>query len=308
MKKAILATAAAAAATFATPAAADAIYAVTPTGQAETWFAGDAQQVSGAIANACIETGAGVANATPVSVVCETRTDFGTALAAQLLMGNSYSTAPKTYLQFTIAQINDVTRVQARASTQVQSAFGQDRSENLMNANLYNLAMDMMRFAGGEAPEGTIYPNHAWLGAHGAFVSEPNRGALITDLLPDSAAARASLQEGDIIRRIAGKRIKNSNNWYDGIERAAKSDSYEVEFWREGERQKATLDLEFRAEEMGLVLESFDDQLEQEEVLTQAPQHSVADELVKLADLLDRGLITDAEFDEQKRRLFGAAS
>lgn len=291
-------------ATASAPALADEPYAVTPNGRAEAMFDIPAQQTSDALAGACMSNSWVIKDQAPSQVLCEAPPTFGQSFLANLMMGNSYSTPPRLYYRFSIVELTNETRVQANGWMGVQSAFGQDRE---MNANLkgfHNNAMDMMLAAGGRYPPGTIFPNHAYVGSGFEVTETPKDGLRLRDLDPEGPFALAGLAEGDVVTRIVGERWKNYGDFYDGLHKAAGEETYEVQFYRSGDKQELMVARAFRAEEPvpELMSEPFYSPPEPQTVVVEN-EISIADELAKFAKLRDDGIITSEEFDAQKARL-----
>jgi len=61
----------------------------------------------------------------------------GQAVAAQLLIGNSYSTTPKAEVRFTLSKGASVVRVVAHASMSTQMAFGQTNRQDMKGNNYW---------------------------------------------------------------------------------------------------------------------------------------------------------------------------
>ena len=107
------------------PAQADKYFAVTPSGATEALFPDKPQVISGKIAGRCMDLKWAVVNSTPNDVTCEAPLDMGQSILGQMLMGNSYSTPPRRFYRFGIAEINGISRVQAAGWMELQWAFGQ---------------------------------------------------------------------------------------------------------------------------------------------------------------------------------------
>lgn len=76
-----------------------------------------------------------------------------------------------------------------------------------------------------------------------ALLNEVPQGAYIMEVLPDSVAAQAGIQEGDIITKYNGNRIKEENELPQLINQSKVGDEVVLEIWRGGEAQeiRATL-------------------------------------------------------------------
>lgn len=232
----------------ATPALADDPYAVTPNGRAEAVFDVPAQQTSDLLAGACMNANWVIKDQNPSQVVCEAPATFGQSLMANLLMGNNYSTPPRLYYRFSIAEMTNESRVQANGWMGLQTAFGQNREMDTNVDGFHNNAMDMMIFAaGGRYPVGTEFPNHVTIGSGFRIVEEPRQGFLLSNVDENGPFYRAGIRDGDLVTRIAGDRWKTWNDFYDGLHKAAKKPSYEVEFYRDGKKMELMVEREYRS-------------------------------------------------------------
>ncbi len=127
--------------------------ATTPSGRPEAIFRGRTQgQVATRLASHCLERGLMVDEHTDNRVVCRGRLEGGAAFAAQLLIGNSYSTPPEGILTFSFVQQGRDVRAYGRGEVVTQMAYGQIRRvESNGNAD-FNSLMQAMITVGGEAP------------------------------------------------------------------------------------------------------------------------------------------------------------
>lgn len=282
------------------PAIADKTYAVTPSGTAEMLFPGKPETVVGAISSKCIDVKWTVVNTTSNEVTCEAPLNFGQSVLGQMLMGNSYSTAPRRFFRYNVAEVNGISRVQAAGWMELQMAFGQVKRTDFSGPEFINGAMTFLGGAGGKLPPGTTFPNHVLLGVD--FEDTVSGGytvLTVTKIYPGLPAEKAGIQVGDVVTRIANKRFKNSGDYLDATARAAEKPAYEVELTRGGKVMKLTLARSFRPTWAEQVVAT----AEPEVPKTAAAALSVADELAKLAKLRADGIITQAEFDSQKAKL-----
>lgn len=285
------------------PALADKYFAVTPSGGTEMLFPDKPNVVVGQLSAKCIDVKWTVVSSGSNQVVCEAPLNMGQSMLGQMLLGNSYSTPPRRYFRFNVAEIGGISRVQASGWMEVQMAFGQINRTDFSGASFHNGMMNFMATAGGKYPTGTTFPNHAALGINVQDVQQGKYTAFqITEIFPGSAAARAGLQLGDVISEIAGKRFKNVDDYLDATAKAAGKATYSIVLSRDGKSMSVTVERAFRPAITETTVANADPA-----PLPTAPTQalSVADEIAKLAKLKDEGLITPAEFDAQKEKLLG---
>lgn len=286
----------------AAPALADVPYAVTPNGRTEAYFDMGVTAASDKIANGCADAGWQLVSSTSTVVTCELPVSTMQGILAALSMGNQYSTPPKNYIRFNIAGAGPASRVQATGWIETQMAFGQVRTAEMDGAHYHNNVTAMLTHLGGRLPPGTTFPNHAYFG--NGFEDANNAGVRVIDLDAGTPASRGGLQNGDLITRIAKERIKTTNDLLDGMRKAVKAETFEVEVVRAGKPMKLTLAREYREAVTGPALADLPPEPTPVLSNTIAPL-SPADELAKFAKLRDQGVISQAEFDAQKTRLLG---
>jgi len=221
----------------------------------------------------------------------------------QMLMGNSYSTPPRRYFRFNVAEVNGVSRVQAAGWMQLQMAFGQIQRTDFSGPEFHNGMMNFMGSAGGKLPVGTTFPNHVVMGVDTETIIQGKyRLPRVTKVYSGSAAERADLRVGDVLTNVAGERIKNyDEDALDAAARATKAATYQVELYRDGKPMTVTLQRDYRPTWNEAVVAPADPP----ETPTAIPALSIADELAKLAKLRDDGTLTAAEFENQKKKLLG---
>ncbi len=293
--------AAAAVMCWATPALADKNVAVTPSGSTEMLFAERPQAVISKLSSGCIDRKWTIVSSSTNDVVCEAPLNMGQSIMGQMLMGNSYSTPPRRFFRFTVAEVNGISRVQAAGWMELQMAFGQTKRQDFSGPEFHNGALAFMSVAGGKYPIGTTFPNHAALGVEADDVALGKYvGFRITEIHPGRPADKAGLKIGDVVTAIAGKRFKNTDNYLDATAKAAGAPTYEVEISRDGREMKVTVERAFRPP----VTEQLVAQPETPAPATRptmAP--TVADELTKLAKLKSEGVLSEEEFQAQKKKL-----
>lgn len=288
----------------ATPALADEYLAVTPSGMAEMLFVEKPAATIGKLSSKCIDAKWTVISSSQTELVCEAPLNFGQSLLGQMLMGNSYSTPPRRFFRFNVAEINGISRVQASGWMELQMAFGQMKRTDFAGPEFQNSVMSFMLASGGKYPMGTSFPNHAALGIEADDVPQGKVMTFrITQMAPESAAAKAGLQVGDVVTHIAGKQFKSMDDYLDATAKAAKTETYEVRFLRDGKPMKVPAPRAYRASISEPVV-ALAEPVSVTPVVA-ASSASLADELAKLAKLKEQGVLTDVEFQAQKKKLLG---
>lgn len=286
----------------ASPASADEYFAVTPSGATEMLFGEQPSEVVGKLSTKCIDAGWSVTSSSGAEVVCEAPMNFGQSLMGTILMGNSYSTQPRRFFKYTVSTVSGISRVQASGWMELQMAFGQMRRTDFAGPEFHNGAMNFMAAAGGKLPKGTTFPNHVVMGI--GFEPVPNgklTGMRVTAIQDGSAALQAGVQVGDIVTAIAQKRLNGGDDLLDATAKAAKTPTYAVEILRAGKSMKLMMNRMFRPTFDEVVVARAAEPVAVS--VTNAQPVSVADELGKLAKLKADGIISQAEFDEQKAKL-----
>ena len=130
----------------------------TPSGRPEVLFAGmEVNQASERLVGLCADKGILVQQVTPNQVTCGGTMTGGDAALAQMVIGNSYSTTPSQYVQFTMFPYQGGTRVQAQQWVETQMAFGQVNRAELNSGNQFNAILQGLMSVGAQ-PFGTPNP------------------------------------------------------------------------------------------------------------------------------------------------------
>lgn len=276
-------------------------FAVTPSGTPEAVFPGKASVAVSRLSSKCMDVQWTVVSSSDTEVVCESPMTTGQSIMGQLLLGNSYSTPPRRFFRFNVSELSGLSRVQVSGWMETQMAFGQMQRAPFSGPDFHNGIMNFLIGAGGSFPAGTTFPNHAVLGVMGK-VAPRGRGAVyeVAEVTPDGAADRAGLRVGDVITSVAGKKFKTDSDFLDGLAKATKAPTYQLDVMRDGSAQSLTVERVFRptAAQIASVVE--------EPAATNGSAGqvlSVADELTKLLKLKEQGILTQAEFDSQKSKL-----
>lgn len=286
------------------PAQADEYFAVTPSGASEMRFGEKPVVVIGKLSSRCIDLKWTVISSSTNELVCEAPLNFGQSLLGTMMMGNAYSTPPRRFFRFNVAEVNGISRVQGSGWMELQMAFGQVKRTDFSGAQFHNNIVGFMVNAGGKYPVGTTFPNHAAMGTQVENVVQgKNIYFRITKIDADSAAERAGMKTGDLVSAIAGKSFKTFDDYLDATAKASKKPTYEVLTYRDGKPIKLTMDRAFRAAWIEAVTPSVDVAAVPTPLIN--TPLSVADELTKLLKLKDSGILTEAEFEAQKKKLLG---
>lgn len=287
------------------PAFADEFFGLTPSGSTEVYFPLSLVETSDVIANGCIDVGWTTISSTETVVVCEPPVSAGQSILSALA-GPRYATPPRNFIRFNLANQNGYARVQVSGWQEIQTAFGQTQRTELGNENYHNNVSFLLVALGGLYPPGTQFPNHAAINVDYIITAEQGGGMLVTKVEPRGAFDQAGMQDGDVVTRIARERIKDTDDISDGLHKAIKEETFEIEFYRDGEKLRAEVPRVFRPDagplpELALIEETVDSP----PVATTIIQSdiSVADELMKLAELKEKGILSDEEFEQQKAKL-----
>ena len=286
-----------------TPALADEPFAVTPSGATEAYFDLSIVEASDLLANQCVNLGWTMLTSSETTVVCEVPVSFGNKLLSALA-GPRYATPPRQFFRFNLAGAQGYTRVQASSWQEIQTAFGQTQRTDLQSENYHNSVMGFFKVIGGLYPPNTTFPNHAAIKTDYRFVEGPEEGMMLDSVEPDGPLGRAGLQPGDVIVRIAGERIKDNNDLSDGLHKAIRGETFEVQYVRAGDKMKIDVPVEYNSAAGPLPARAIVEVAEEKGPTTVIQNElSVAQELAKFAELRDAGVITEEEFQDQKRKL-----
>lgn len=126
----------------------------TPSGKAEGIFVGQTPaQASNRIAGLCASRPKiSVPLVTDRMVECRGVLEGGSAIYAQLMLGNSYSTTPEAILQFTLVQEGSNTRAYGDVFVETIMAFGQPRRVKMQDNDTYNTMLQILWKAGAQKP------------------------------------------------------------------------------------------------------------------------------------------------------------
>lgn len=288
-----------------TPAFADEFFGLTPSGSTEVYFPLSIVETSDVIANGCVDIGWTTISSTETVVVCEPPVSAGQSILSALAAPR-YATPPRNFIRFNLANQQGYARVQVTGWQEIQTAFGQTQRTPLANENYHNNVTFFMIGLGGLYPPGTQFPNHASLNVDYNLTNEGLAGMLVIKVEPDGAFDQAGMLAGDLVTRIAKKGIKDTDDISDALHKAIKKETFEVEFYREGKKMLATVPRVFRPDAGPLPeLAPIEEPTVSAPATTTIiqPEMSVADELMKLAELKEQGILSEEEFEQQKAKL-----
>ena len=89
----------------------------------------------------------------------------------------------------------------------------------------------------------------------GAFGVEGGKGALVAEVLSDSAAERADLRPGDVVLSVGKEDVRSAQDFLNAEGQAPVGESVAVRFLRDGRERKASLELELAPEIDGETLD-----------------------------------------------------
>lgn len=148
--------------------------------------------------------------------------------------------------------------------------------------------------------------NRAELGAQLNPVTAPRRGLQVQQVDNGGPAVVAGLMQGDVILSIAGMPVASRGSFYVATEEAFGKETFEVEYLRDGALQTAVFDKR-KASQGTVAATPMRNSAPRPEGSTRAPDPaSTLEELEKLGDLRDRGVLSEEEFETMKARILSA--
>lgn len=289
-------------------AAAEEIVYVTPSGASETMFGIPAKEAISSITNQCMEMGWRIESVSDNQAVCRIESERGRSGRLASIVGAVPFVSGKRdvqaqYVRFSASTIAPgVSRAQAVGWTMEDKTFGKAEETEIKSARFHDNMIVLMLGAGGQLPKGTSFPNHALLDLSGESREVNGEiGYYVVRVGGNGPAAEAGISEEDLIVRVAGRRVRDFDSLQLGLEKAAQRSEFEVEFFRRGKIEVSRVQTRFRP----TVAEDIAPKALSSDIAntTRAPEASIADELSKLAKLKEQGLLTQKEFDDEKRKL-----
>jgi hypothetical protein len=233
---------AAAALLIATPVlAGDRIF-LTPSGQPEATFKAIAvNDAASKVVNNCMNAGWAIVSQSPNQVVCELRMDLMRSALTQALIGNTYSTTPRSFVRVSLAQVGEDARAQVAAWVETQMAFGQMRQQPYTDDATFDRLVSFLLNAGASLTPGTR--RNGLLVGFGGQV-EP-RGKQVSILIKtvgrSTPAENAGLLVGDRILKANGKPFKSMEDLISKLAKVPIGTQYPILIERGGTEQTLTL-------------------------------------------------------------------
>ena len=221
--------------------------ALTPSGQPDVMFRGiDAAEAGSKVANHCLNVGWQVTDQTPNQITCQVPMSAMRSALTQALIGNSYSTAPLSFVRVTLVKVGGNTRGQATAWVETQMAFGQMRRQQFTDDKTFNNLLGFLVASGGELPPGTRIAG-IWMGVDGKPISDGKSAYIpVTRVLPNSPGAKAGIQVGDQVTEVNGKKFKSLEDMKKSLNHVGIGVSYPVVLLRNGVKQTVMLEAQER--------------------------------------------------------------
>jgi hypothetical protein len=215
---------------------------ITPSGLPDAVFDGsDVADTGAKIANACMNKGWSITNQTGNQVVCEIPVSIMKAAFQQMLIGNSYSTTPRTFVRFSIAQVGSNARVQANSWVETQMAFGQMRQQPYTDDGTLDALQGFMIEAGGALPPGSRIPG-AYLGFDGTARTEGRAVSIpVSVLIEGSPGAVAGMRVGDELVSVNGQKFKSMDDMKAKLGKIAIGNEFPIEVRRAGQSMRLTV-------------------------------------------------------------------
>jgi hypothetical protein len=215
---------------------------ITPSGRPDAVFEGSPlSDALSKVVNQCFNAGWTVTSQTNNQVVCELPVGSMQAAFQQMLLGNSYSTTPRSYARFSLAEVGNSTRAQANAWVETQMAFGQMRQQPYADDGTYNNLLNFLLASGGMPPPGSRMP-----GIYMGFDGEPQINGRkvtipVTTIFSSGPGAESGLQVGDHISKVNGQTFKNFDDFKKKLNKIPVGVRYPIEVERDGKAMILTV-------------------------------------------------------------------
>jgi hypothetical protein len=189
----------------------------TPSGRAEMVFPYTSlTDAVNAVQSKCMDKGWMVTQQTNNQVICEVPMGMWQSAFTQMMIGNSYSTTPKQFVRFSLAEVGGNTRVQVQGWAETQMAFGQVQQHQYTDDTSYDNYMGFLFESGAQLPVGSSFNGTAYLGMDFEPASWTNGkkqayGERVKNIIERSPGYRMGLRDGDVIAKINGKTFKDQS-------------------------------------------------------------------------------------------------
>lgn len=118
----------------------------------------------------------------------------------------------------------------------VAVASGAENIGFALPVNLVKEGITQYNQSGTFASKAFLGVEHSMISQEAAILNEVPQGAYVSAVVPDSAAATAGIAEGDIITKINGESVADSEDGLSGlISKYKVGDKISLEIWRDGE-------------------------------------------------------------------------
>ncbi len=276
-----------------------------PSGIPSALFAGDGDAVSNTLAEACSTAGKQIISQQPNQVICEDHVGLLHSALQQVILGNSYSTKPRTFCLYRIVEGNGVATVQARRWTETTMAFGQVQREDYSSDDNFNSLENFLITAGGQLPEGSAFSG-VMLGVDGKTNAANGHASFtVTAVDAGSSAEAAGVKFGDEITKIAGKTFATDDEMAERLFKLTAGKPFPVELMRGGQALTVNIMGVSRPLSGPVTFDAADVPAQVAGAAPVAAPLSAPDELEKWAALRDKGLITEADYEAKKKQLLG---
>lgn len=213
----------------------------TPSGRPEMVFAYTSlSDAVSQVSSTCMDRGWMVSTQINNQVVCEIPMGIFQSAMTQMLIGNRYSSPPKSFVRFSLGQVGDHTRVQAQAWSETQMAFGQMQHHQYQDDGTYNNLLGFLAGARAQFPVGTTFTSHAYLGVSGENSSWQNGrrsqyGWKLLSVTERGPAYKMGVRAGDILAKINNRTFQTEEDVAKHLDRQRVGQSLKVTVLRDGQ-------------------------------------------------------------------------
>lgn len=224
----------------------------TPSGRAEMVFGYTTlTDAVTAVQSECMDKGWMVVSQTGNQVVCEVPMGVWQSALTQMMIGNSYSTTPKQFARFSLAQTGEHTRVQTQVWAETQMAFGQMQQHQYTDDGTYDNMLGFMTSAGAQLPVGSTFTGAAYLGIDGENTTIPNgrRTAYahrLKTVIERAPGYRMGLRSGDLVTKINNRALRDEAAFVTALDRQRVGRPMTITVVRDGVEQVLTGNAEGR--------------------------------------------------------------